>query len=206
MFTSGFSVFPCQGSQATSPIKDTWATAPASGPSRSWYDDPWRLMPIGQLVNEYKKLSVVRKAHGLDPSLLDSLIAPSHHSPPRWWLGLASVWQTSNPGLATSCAVPWSYKPENCWGLWPGPFHSPIPCSQPRSNFFFLSVACVLFFFLPVLYILVASNSILISTFLANATLQNISLGAESFWPNSLTTPIPRKHILYYEIIFCQKH
>lgn len=84
MFTSGFSIFPCQGSQATSPIRDTWATAPASGPSRSWYDDPWRLMPIGQLVNEYKKLSVVRKAHGLDPSLLDSLIAPSHHSPPRW--------------------------------------------------------------------------------------------------------------------------
>lgn len=57
------------------------------------------------------------------------------------------------------------------------------------------------FFFLPVLYILVASNSILISAVLANAPLENISLGAESFWPNSLTTPIPGKHILYYKSI-----
>lgn len=100
--------------------------------------------PIGEWIQEaeYSEKSPWPESH----SLLDSLIAPSHRSPARWWLGLASVWQASNPGLATSCAVPWSYKPENCWGLWPGPFHSPTPCSQPRSNLF-LSVACVLFFF-----------------------------------------------------------
>lgn len=64
-----FQYFPCQGSQVISPITDTWATAPVSGPSRPWYDEPWRWMPVGQLVNEYKKLSIVRKAHGLNPTV-----------------------------------------------------------------------------------------------------------------------------------------
>lgn len=81
----------------------------------------------------------------------------------------------------------------------------PLALNLGATSSFLLHV-CSFFFFLPVLYILVASNSILISAVLANAPLENISLGAESFRPNSLTTPIPGKHILYYKRVFCQKH
>lgn len=80
----------------------------------------------------------------------------------------------------------------------------PLALNLGATSSFLLHVCS--FLFLPVLYILVASNSILISAVLANAPLENISLGAESFRPNSLTTPIPGKHILYYKRVFCQKH
>lgn len=164
-------------------------------------------MPIGWFSEWIEAECCERSPWPGSHSLLDSLmylIIPSHYPHPRWWLGPASIWQTSNPGLVTSCTVPLSCKSENCWRLWPGPFYSPTPALNPGTASS-SSVACVLFFFLlPVLYILVASNSILISTFPANAPLEHISLGAESFWPHSLTTPTPRKYILDDKRKFCQ--
>lgn len=130
----------------------------------------------------------------LDP--LRSLIGPFPHplQGDEWTLLL---FNKPLPKSCPSCAAPWSCKPERCWGLWSGPFYTPTSFFQSRINLPFLYVSCVLFF-LQVLYILVASNSVLISVFLANALLEDISLEAGSFWPHSLTIPTPGKHILYY--------
>lgn len=81
-----------------------------------------------------------------------------------------------------------AYVPESRWGFWPGPLCTPMLCPQPSSDHLF-SVLYMLFFFLSVLYILVIPNSILISTFPANAQLEDISLGAGSFWPCVLYYP-----------------
>lgn len=69
------------------------------------------------------------------------------------------------------------------------------------TSFFFVS--CVLYFFLPVLLIIVVFNSFLIIAFLATCTLR-IILGP--FWPHFLVTPthIWESYLLYYKNI-CQK-
>lgn len=87
MFTPGFCIFPAMGPRPLLLLELLGPQLLLQGHPGLGMVSPGSWGQLAQLVNGQKKLSVIREVHGLDPSLLDSimcLIAPSRHLPPSW--------------------------------------------------------------------------------------------------------------------------